>query len=209
MPPTKDDPLLKFVFTGGRMCLDFVATLGRRGTLDVERLPDAESLDRWLMESGIMRGSLDPQATVVELSRAHDLREGIYRLLQAGLKGRPFAPEDVRFVNEVAAEPDLPPQLAAGPEPGTGVLVSAEWAKGPYAVRAALSTIARDTIQLLTSSLIGRVKECEADTCSLLFLDDSQARRRRWCSMGRCGNLAKITKYRASRSQQSKPRASH
>ncbi|MFF1909458.1 CGNR zinc finger domain-containing protein [Kitasatospora sp. NPDC058218] len=33
--------------------------------------------------------------------------------------------------------------------------------------------------------------------CSLLFLDDSQARRRRWCSMDRCGNLAKIAGYRA------------
>ncbi|MBI0381164.1 ABATE domain-containing protein [Streptomyces albiflaviniger] len=209
MPQTKDDPLLEFVFTGGRMCLDFVATLGRRGTLNVERLPDAESLNRWLTESGIVRSGLDPQATVVELSRAHDLRESVYRLLQAGLKSHPYSPEDVRFVNEVAAEPDLAPQLAAGPEPGTGLLVSAEWAKGPYAVRAALSTIARDTIQLITSSLIGRVKECEAETCSLLFLDDSQARRRRWCSMERCGNLAKITKYRASRSRQSKPRDSH
>ncbi|WP_442806810.1 CGNR zinc finger domain-containing protein [Streptomyces sp. NBC_01750] len=28
-------------------------------------------------------------------------------------------------------------------------------------------------------------------------MDDSQARRRRWCSMERCGNLAKVAEYRS------------
>ncbi|WP_329599495.1 CGNR zinc finger domain-containing protein [Streptomyces pseudovenezuelae] len=45
--------------------------------------------------------------------------------------------------------------------------------------------------------LLERVKECENPSCSLLFLDDSQARRRRWCSMGRCGNRAKIAGCRS------------
>ncbi|WP_330324081.1 CGNR zinc finger domain-containing protein [Streptomyces pseudovenezuelae] len=45
--------------------------------------------------------------------------------------------------------------------------------------------------------LLERVKECENPSCSLLFLDDSQARRRRWCSMDRRGNLAKIAGCRS------------
>ncbi|MEX1653063.1 CGNR zinc finger domain-containing protein [Streptomyces pseudovenezuelae] len=49
-----------------------------------------------------------------------------------------------------------------------------------------------------------RVKEFENQRRSLLFLDDSQARRRRWCSMDRRGNLAKIAGCR-SRSRTASP----
>ena len=63
--------------------------------------------------------------------------------------------------------------------------------------RAALATVARDAVLLVRSPLLGRVKECENPDCSLLFLDDSQARRRRWCAMERCGNLAKVAGYRS------------
>lgn len=62
---------------------------------------------------------------------------------------------------------------------------------------AALATVARDAVTLVGSPLVGRVKECQNPECSLLFLDDSQARRRRWCSMDRCGNLAKVAGYRS------------
>ncbi|MGW4894871.1 CGNR zinc finger domain-containing protein [Kitasatospora sp. NPDC004240] len=62
---------------------------------------------------------------------------------------------------------------------------------------AALSAVARDAVLLVSGPLPGRVKECENPDCSLLFLDDSQARRRCWCSMGRCGNLAKVSGYRS------------
>ncbi|XES01156.1 CGNR zinc finger domain-containing protein [Streptomyces sp. S1D4-11] len=54
--------------------------------------------------------------------------------------------------------------------------------------------MARDAVLLVGGPLLARVKECENPECSLLFLDDSQARRRRWCSMDRCGNLAKVVK---------------
>jgi len=94
-------------------------------------------------------------------------------------------PADVSRVNAVAAQPDLAPQLGA-----------ARWtARGP--ARAALATVARDAVLLVRGPLLERVKECENPGCSLLFLDDSQARRRRWCSMDRCGNLAKVAGYRS------------
>lgn len=62
---------------------------------------------------------------------------------------------------------------------------------------AALATVARDAVLLAGGPLLARVKKCENPDCSLLFLDDSQARRRRWCSMDRCGNLAKVAGYRS------------
>ncbi|WP_406733827.1 CGNR zinc finger domain-containing protein [Streptomyces sp. NBC_01794] len=50
---------------------------------------------------------------------------------------------------------------------------------------------------LVSGPLLVPVKECANPECALLLLDDSQARRRRWCSMERCGNLAKVAEYRS------------
>jgi predicted RNA-binding Zn ribbon-like protein len=40
------------------------------------------------------------------------------------------------------------------------------------------------------------VKACEGHRCTLLFADHTRARARRWCSMGICGNRAKVAAHR-------------
>ena len=51
--------------------------------------------------------------------------------------------------------------------------------------------IARDAVRLLGGPQASRIKECQHPDCSLVFLDETQSARRRWCSMERCGNLVK------------------
>ena len=63
----------------------------------------------------------------------------------------------------------------------------------------ALSRIAQEPFRLIDGRDVERVKECEHPDCSLLFLDETQAGRRRWWSMERCGNLVKTAGYRARR----------
>ncbi|MEU6348527.1 ABATE domain-containing protein [Streptomyces sp. NPDC047072] len=179
------DPALAFPFLGGRPCLDFVATLGKRHATPLERIPDPDALSRWFTEAGLAAGENQVRVTARELAEARLLREAMYRLLHASMAGGAGDPADVVRVNAVAAQPDLAPQL--GPAP---------WAARSPA-RAALSTVARDAVLLVRGPLLERVKECGNPDCSLLFLDDSQSRRRRWCSMDRCGNLAKIAGYRS------------
>ncbi len=41
----------------------------------------------------------------------------------------------------------------------------------------------------------GRVRECAAPACPVIYLDTSRNRSRRWCSMERCGARAKATAY--------------
>ncbi|MFF2523423.1 CGNR zinc finger domain-containing protein [Streptomyces liangshanensis] len=183
-----------FVFVGGRPCLDFAATVGRRGSLDLERLPDPESLVRWFSEAGLTAPATTMRVTDADLERARGLRESAYRLVRAEPEGRAPDPADVALVNGFAAAPDLVPRLTWTPPEGPAAATG--WS-GEDAVGAALSTVARDTVTLLGSPLLARVKECENPVCTLLFLDDSQARRRRWCSMERCGNLAKVAGYRS------------
>ncbi|MDT7658136.1 MAG: hypothetical protein QOF38_2851, partial [Pseudonocardiales bacterium] len=56
---------------------------------------------------------------------------------------------------------------------------------------------------LLGGARATRIKECAHPDCSLVFLDETQSGRRRWCSMDRCGNLVKIKGYRERRGRQS------
>jgi predicted RNA-binding Zn ribbon-like protein len=43
------------------------------------------------------------------------------------------------------------------------------------------------------------LKACEGHNCTLLFADHTRGRARRWCSMGTCGNRAKVTAHRQRR----------
>ncbi|MFI6435801.1 CGNR zinc finger domain-containing protein [Streptomyces sp. NPDC050759] len=183
--PAPADPALAFPFIGGRPCLDFAATLGKRHATPLERLPDTTALARWFTEAELATDGGAVRVTARDLTDARLLREALYGLVRAAMAGREPEPADVERVNAVAAQPDLAPQL--GPVRWT--------ARSP--ARAALATVARDAVLLVRGPLLERVKECENPDCSLLFLDDSQARRRRWCSMDRCGNLAKIAGYRS------------
>jgi len=46
-------------------------------------------------------------------------------------------------------------------------------------------------VDLLTSDRLSAVRECAADDCAWLFLDESRNRSRRWCDMKVCGNRQK------------------
>ncbi|HEX4362409.1 MAG TPA: ABATE domain-containing protein [Pseudonocardia sp.] len=182
-----------FVLLGGRPCLDLVGTLGRRHAEPVERVPDAATLAEWLVAAGVL--ATRPAATDGQLGDIRDLREAVHRLTRATMTGQPWAGADVTLVNEVAARPDLAPQLPTDLDAAATAEPATHRAPG-HPVDAALATLARDAVALLTGARTARIKECEYPDCSLLFFDDSQSGARRWCSMDRCGNLAKIAGYR-------------
>src|SRR5580704_15548830 len=55
---------------------------------------------------------------------------------------------------------------------------------------------------LLAGPRLDRVRRCANPECGWLFLDDSRAGKRRWCSMQSCGNRAKARRhYHRSREQ--------
>ena len=94
---------------------------------------------------------------------------------------------DVETLNSYAA--DEPPIVALTPQGGL-----VRMATDP--VRCALAAIARDGIGVIARRARD-LRQCEG--CDGFFLDDSRGRRRRWCSMERCGNRAKVAGYRARR----------
>jgi predicted RNA-binding Zn ribbon-like protein len=187
LPPEE----LRFLFLAGRPCLDLAATVGERWRRSFERLRTPEDLGRWLVESGMV--AEPPAVGQPELDAARALRDAIYRAAKLAGRG-PLDPDDVAQINRWATTPTPAPQIDADRR--------VSWAcERP--VHAALATLARDAIDLLSGPLATRVRECAAEDCALLFVDASRPGRRRWCSMDGCGNRAKTTSYR--RRQAKKP----
>lgn len=182
---------LVFRFTSGRLCLSFCATVGERWGRNFERLRTTEDLSRWLNQAG-----LDPSEDVTVTARlvrdARELREVIYRLVRAAMAGQAGGETDRGLLNAWARRAPVSPQLGAGNR--------REIWTGLHPAAAGLSTVAADAVDLLTSRAVGRVRECAADDCALLFLDSSRPGRRRWCADNACGSKARSAAYRARRS---------
>lgn len=180
----------RFIFVAGRLCIDFAQTGGKTGKRAYwERFHQPSDLADWLTESPLqLQGIAVP---LEEFTTALSLREAIWRTAEAVRQGEaPFA-EDVEMINRVAATPDLSPQLKQDR--------SEQVWRSPATASAALSTIARDAVDLFSSELRSRIRACENPNCGLMFVDASRPGKRRWCLMKRCGNMAKTSQYRRSR----------
>ncbi len=94
------------------------------------------------------------------------------------------------MINLYAATPDIPPSLDGG---------TRQAGRTSARVGQALSELARQAVELFAYRERERIRECAADDCDIVFYDDSRSNNRRWCSMQRCGNRAKVRKHRAAR----------
>jgi predicted RNA-binding Zn ribbon-like protein len=58
-----------------------------------------------------------------------------------------------------------------------------------------LAAIARSAAELIAEGASARLGICSNPDCGLFFYDTSRTRRRRWCSMSRCGNRHKVRAF--------------
>jgi predicted RNA-binding Zn ribbon-like protein len=178
-----------FTFDGGAVVVDFAFTGGDGPYAVFESLHEPLDLARWLAEP-----PLDlPVALAVsgdELDAARRLRSHVFAILRALAHREALPRAAVAALNRAAAVPPLAPKLGSG-----GGEAVRRWV-APVTVEAALSTLARELIDVATGPRAARVRECASDDCPLIFVDTSRAGARRWCSMERCGNRHKVRAYR-------------
>lgn len=177
-------------FRTGRPCLDLVHTGGEGALARFEIVNGPDDLGRLL---GVILGLPALPATEADLAAMRPLRTALTRIAYGLAEGSspipidPPRPDDIAIVNAAAAVPPLVPALTA--DGGTTIVA-------PTAA-AALSTVARDAVDLFSSSLARRIRVCAAENCGLLLLDTSRPGQRRWCSMDLCGNRAKVKAHRS------------
>jgi predicted RNA-binding Zn ribbon-like protein len=61
----------------------------------------------------------------------------------------------------------------------------------------AVEPIAEAAADLICNQDFRLIRSCGDSTCTLVFLDRTNAHTRRWCNMAVCGNRAKAAAYRA------------
>jgi len=175
---------VRWWFDSGSFALDFAYTGAMGGNPAWERLHAPDDLTTWLRDRfPVAVGT----ARSRDLFDAISLRDAIGRMAQAAARGDDVRSQDIDLVNLYAATPDIPPVLAAG---------SRQAGRSVQTVGQALSTIARDAVDLFGDVNADRIRECSGD-CGIVYLDTSRAATRRWCSMQRCGNRAKVRAHRA------------
>lgn len=165
----------------GSAALDVAHTGGVGDWVDVDLVTDETVLAYWLgvvLQREVTRG--------LGLRDFRTLREAIFQSGRSLLAGSTFRPHDVDVLNRLARGTLLPAEMS---ESGALVLPVAD-------VDQAHAHLAREAVTLFTGPLRARVRECAAQDCALLFVDTSRPGRRRWCSMARCGNIAKTRTYR-------------
>jgi len=181
---------VSFLFDAGAVCLDFAHTGGEGRYAVFETLHEPADLAEWLAQPPLA-AVLTVPVTARELTAAKTLRQAIWDAAHAQAAHRPLPAEAIAIINATAAAPPLTPELAGGG-------VTAGWG-APVRATQALSTLAREMIELLSGPLSGRIRECASGDCPLVFVDTSRPGARRWCSMERCGNRHKLRALRARR----------
>ena len=184
------------------LCLAFVNTVAwRKAESPEDRLLSPFALLDWCVGTGLCeadyagelrrRWTERPREALAVYRRAVALREAIYRILRSRIRSEALPDNGVRVLNRMLAA--APRRVCLAPKSG-----AFGWWAGTR--RAAptdmLAPIAWSAADLLTGPRARRVRQCADEKgCGWLFIDESRAGTRRWCSMGECGNRAKARRH--------------
>ena len=196
------------IFISGSCGLDFLNTLATPVDKPVDWIDDGDGLLSWLEQAQLvpsntvkalkaraMPGEFDAVA-----AQGRSLREWFRGFVRAR-SGRRLGTDDLRELeplNRLLGRDERFAQLVAEPREGAPVLelkTLRRW-RTPESL---LLPIGEEIATFLCSGDFEFVKACEGSTCTLLFVDRTRGRARRWCSMAICGNRAKQAAHRDRR----------
>lgn len=185
-------PLAQLPFIAGHPALDLVNTAEERGhpqSQDVLRSP--ADLRLWGRRYGLIGASTAPDENADgEFESAIAARELLYTLLLARVHRRPYPPDPLARLGQLAGDA----YQAARLKPRLDGSVSWSWSRSELAtIRHVAVTSA---VELLRTEPTPRLKQCPGDHCGWFFIDTTKRGNRRWCSMNECGQDAKNRKRR-------------
>lgn len=182
------------------LAIGFVNTVAWRLRDPIEdRAASPEAMLKWMLAARLLdraafgristRWQKSPQDARDFFKEAVALREAIYRLFLTPVRGDTADAKDVDILNRQLARSLRGVRLAAAREALT-------WGGEDGPAAALLVPIAWSAAGLLTGPRAQRIKQCQDERgCGWVFIDESRAQNRRWCSMGDCGNLAKSRRH--------------
>jgi predicted RNA-binding Zn ribbon-like protein len=192
------------------MCLDFVNTVTWDGPDMVrdDQLRGYGQLLDWAADRGALgeeeveqlreEAAADADARRRALGRAWAFRRALHDCFRAVVRREAPPATSIALVN--AAIVAAPPRFALAPG-ADGIALAIPAGPHPDPLRSVL----RSALHLLASPDLGRMRECAAERCGRLYLDQTKNNSRRWCDMETCGNRAKARRHQARKRAQPLP----
>ncbi|MGW6770195.1 CGNR zinc finger domain-containing protein [Streptomyces sp. NPDC055037] len=185
--------------------LDFLNSVATPVDTEVDWIEDGAGLLAWLGQAELVSpdtlASLREQAMPGEFdtvaARARSLREEFRRFVLEH-KGRPLEAEslaELAPLNRLLARDEGFFQLDFA-EQRNGPALHLRRARRWRSPDSLLLPIGEALAGLLSEEDFSDVKACEGPACTLMFIDHTRGRVRRWCSMAICGNRAKQAAHR-------------
>lgn len=197
-------------FIADHVGLDFLNTIAVPVDTKVEWLTSGEDLLAWLRRAELvphdaldaLRRSARPGELDAVAAQARALRDWFKPFVYKHM-GRPLPPNAVRQLgplNQILARDDEFGQIVGHDRRGqdNGGISGLTWRSQRrwQSSESLLFPLARSLADLVCTEDFTDVKACEGPACTLLFIDRTRGRVRRWCSMAICGNRAKQAAHR-------------
>ena len=202
-----------FVFDGGTLALDLLNTWRFNADQPLDLLQSPEDLVIWLAAAGLPDGAYcaelpsSPPNRRILLDEALWLRRDILLIVQSLVAGELPPPYTVDALNRILTESGTSfrlDSLTIPPEGDQEERMEGQLVLNVHehisSVLGVLQPIALSTARIVTEANPTRIRQCASSNCMYWFLDTSKSGRRRWCSMSRCGNRAKVAKHYRQRS---------
>ncbi len=190
-----------FEWSGSNPAADFVNTLDERlSSSPVERLDSYEALVEFTRQAQLVDNNTATRLlksggdrNISEIySAALQLRAAVFDVLLALSAGTKPSADPVSIIENAIRRAYEARRLTLGDSNLTW-----SW-RDPTGPARPLWELALAIESLLLSTDIQRIKKCTASDCGTIFIDNSKAGSRRWCSMSDCGNRSKVRKFRSS-----------
>ena len=203
----------QFVFDAGALALDLLNTWRFNADQSLDLLQSPEDIVTWLAAVGLPDGAYSPELSSrppnrrILLDEALWLRRDILLIVQSLVAGELPPPYTVDTINRILTESAtsfrldsliIPPEGEQDEGMEDHLVVNAH--EHVSSVLGVLQPIALSAARIVTEANPTRIRQCASRNCMYWFLDTSKSGRRRWCSMSRCGNRAKVAKHYRQRS---------
>jgi predicted RNA-binding Zn ribbon-like protein len=193
------------IFIADSVGLNFLNSIATPVDTEIDWISDGEGLLAWLEQAHLVPAevlnAMRKQAKPGEIDRlaaqARGLREWFRRFVREH-RGKPLKAADLAALeplNRLLARDEGFGQLVAHRH-GKTTTLEFQRARRWRSPESLLVPIGEAMAQMLAEDNLSHVKTCEGVTCTLMFVDRTRARSRRWCSMESCGNRAKQIAHR-------------
>jgi predicted RNA-binding Zn ribbon-like protein len=191
------------IFIADSLGLDFLNSIATPVDMPLDWLDDGDGLIDWLAQAGLvpadalddLRGRAAPGELDKVAEEARALREWFRGFVRAHM-GRPLTPGALRALgplNRLLEGDQTFSRICEGDGGCLELRTMRRW-RSPEAL---LPPIGEALARFVCEEDFANVKACEGLSCTLMFVDHTRRRARRWCSMAVCGNRSKQAAHRS------------